>query len=199
MASEPTDTDVALLLLAGVSERAAKNLIANLGDTLSSATKTELIAAGVPEKTATKLSAAMALGRRSVSRAGEKRAPATRPEDIWHLMRDRALDLQQEVFWTVAIDIRNQIVGVFEVARGSVHGVEVHPREIFRQLIRCAAAGAVLVHNHPSGDPTPSEQDVELTRRLRTVADVVGIPVIDHVVITPTSFRSIAEIYRGDL
>jgi DNA repair protein RadC len=101
--------------------------------------------------------------------------------------------MAQELFFVLGVDIRNGALDLVEVARGSVHGVEVHPREIFRPLIRMAAAGGVLIHNHPTGDPTPSEQDIELTRRLRTVGDVVGIPIIDHVVIGANSFRSVVE------
>jgi DNA repair protein RadC len=80
-----------------------------------------------------------------------------------------------------------------EIARGTAIGVEVHPREVFRPLIRMAAAGGVLAHNHPSGDPTPSSEDLELTRRMREVGMLLGIPVIDHVVIAQNGFRSIME------
>jgi DNA repair protein RadC len=93
----------------------------------------------------------------------------------------------------IGVDIRNGLLDVVECARGSVIGVEIHPREVFRPLVRMAAAGAVLVHNHPSGDPTPSAEDVELTRRLREAGALLGIPVIDHVVVGDGSFRSIAE------
>lgn len=98
----------------------------------------------------------------------------------------------------LSIDIRNGLLGVAEVARGSAHGVEVHPREVFRPAIRCGAAGIVLAHNHPSGDPSPSPEDIELTRRLREVGTLVGIPVIDHIVVAASGFRSIAEHLGAD-
>ena len=78
-------------------------------------------------------------------------------------------------------------------SRGTAIGVEVHPREVFRPLIRMAAAGGVLAHNHPSGDPTPSSEDLELTRRMREVGQLLGIPIIDHVVVAQNGYRSIAE------
>jgi DNA repair protein RadC len=105
----------------------------------------------------------------------------------------------QEVFIVIGIDIRNNLLDVVECARGTVHGVEVHPREVFRPLVRMAATGGIVVHNHPSGDPTPSEDDVALTRRLRAAGDLVGIPIVDHVVIGHGAFRSIAELLGEDL
>jgi DNA repair protein RadC len=75
-----------------------------------------------------------------------------------------------------------------------VHAVEVHPREVIRPLVRMAAAAGVVVHNHPTGDPTPSPEDLQLTRRLREVGAVLGIPIVDHVVVGDRGFRSIAEL-----
>ncbi len=77
------------------------------------------------------------------------------------MLAPRFTGVSQELFLAAGVDVRNGLLDVVEVARGSVASVEVHPREVFRPLIRMAAAGAVLVHNHPSGDPTPSREDVE--------------------------------------
>jgi DNA repair protein RadC len=112
---------------------------------------------------------------------------------VFRLVGPQLAGLQQEMFLAIGIDVRNRLLEVVEVARGSVHGVEVHPREVFRPLIRMAASGAIVVHNHPTGDPTPSYEDVALTRRLREVGDLVGIPVVDHVIVGDVKFRSIAE------
>lgn len=79
------------------------------------------------------------------------------------------------------------------VAIGSVHGVEVHPREVFRVAIERSAAGIVVAHNHPSGDPSPSADDTVLTARLRSIGELLGIPVVDHVIVTAASFYSFAE------
>jgi DNA repair protein RadC len=102
--------------------------------------------------------------------------------------------VQQEVFMMIAIDARSAPVAEIEVSRGSLTGVEVHPREVFRPLICQAAAAAVAVHNHPSGDPRPSVEDILLTRRLRAVGEVIGIPLLDHVVIGDSGYASIAEV-----
>ena len=113
--------------------------------------------------------------------------------DVYHCVASRLAGVSQELFFVIGVDIRNGVLDVVEVARGSIAHVEVHPREVFRPLVRMAAAGGVVVHNHPSGDPTPSRQDCELTRQLCDAGRVLGIPIIDHVVIGGRSFRSIAE------
>src|SRR4029450_7894801 len=87
-----------------------------------------------------------------------------------------------EEFWALALDVRHRLQFELCVARGSLTGVEVHPREVFRPLIRSSAAAVIFCHNHPSGDPTPSRQDIELTSRLREVGELCGIAVLDHVV-----------------
>ena len=79
------------------------------------------------------------------------------------------------------------------IARGSLTGVEVHPREVFRPLIRASAAAALLCHNHPSGDPSPSRQDLELTARLKEVGELCGIAILDHVVVAAEGYTSLAE------
>jgi len=112
---------------------------------------------------------------------------------VYRCIAPRLAGVSQELFFVIGIDVRNGMLDIVEVARGSVAHVEVHPREVFRPLVRMAAAGGVLVHNHPTGDPTPSRQDCELTQRLREVGRVLGIPIIDHVVIGGRAYRSIAE------
>ncbi len=175
-------------LVAGELAREAGGLIA-----LSRASPRELAqVAGVGAARAARVAAAFELGRRAIA-AEQLRDPLANAEDVLRLVGTRLSGLQQELFIAIGVDIRNGVLDIVEVARGSVHAVEVHPREVFRPLVRMAAAGVVLVHNHPSGDPTPSFDDIELTRRLRAVGELVGIPVVDHVVIAGPRFRSIAE------
>jgi DNA repair protein RadC len=93
----------------------------------------------------------------------------------------------------LALDVRHRLLFETCVARGSLTGVEVHPRDVFRTLIRGAAASVIFCHNHPSGDPAPSHQDLELTKRLREVGELCGIVVLDHVVVASDGFVSIAS------
>lgn len=160
---------------------------------LSRASARELsLVTGVGAARAARIAAAFELGRRAIE-SEQRRDPLTSPEDVHRCVAPRLVGLQQELFFAIGVDIRNGLLDVVEVGRGSVHGVEVHPREVFRPLVRMAAAGGVLVHNHPSGDPTPSPEDIALTRRMQAVGDLLGIPIVDHVVIADRSFRSIRE------
>jgi DNA repair protein RadC len=190
---------LSLLLGTGVRDRSAIGVASDLVHAaggvvaLSRASPRELaLVRGVGAARAARIAAAFELGRRAIE-SEHRRELLARPEDVFRICAPRVAGLQQEVFIAIGVDIRNGLLDVVEVARGTVHGVEVHPREVFRPLIRMAAAGGVVAHNHPSGDPTPSREDLELTRRLRGAGEMLGIPIIDHVVISDAGFRSIAE------
>jgi DNA repair protein RadC len=173
----------------------ASQLVRSAGSVaaLSRASPRELsLITGVGAARAARIAAAFELGRRAVA-SERHRTLLGRPDDVFQLVNARVAGLAQELFIVIGMDIRNGLLDVVEVARGGVHAVEVHPREVFRPLVRMAAAAGVVVHNHPTGDPTPSPEDIALTRRLRDVGNVVGIPIIDHVVIGDGTFRSIAE------
>jgi len=147
---------------------------------------------GIGSVRAARVVAAFELGRRAIE-SENHRDTLCHAEDVYRLIGPRLSGLVQEVFVVIGVDVRNGKLDVVEVARGSVATVEVHPREVFRPLIRMAAAGGIVVHNHPTGDPTPSHEDVELTRRLRDAGAVIGIPIIDHVIVGNNGFRSVAE------
>jgi DNA repair protein RadC len=151
---------------------------------------------GIGPARGARLSAAFELGRRAVEVAHHRRRLRS-AGDVYRCVAPRLAGVSQEVFFVVGVDIRNGVLDVVEVARGGIANVDVHPREVFRPLIRMAAAGGLLVHNHPSGDPTPSPQDLAVTARLREVGRLLGIPIIDHVVIGGRSFRSLAEWMGG--
>lgn len=199
VASASDDELLALILGTGTRDSPvqdlARHVIAHSGGflALSRASPRELAQVlGIGLARATRIVAAFELGRRGVELKAY-RAPMRCAEDIFQLVSPRLSGLQQEVFIAVGIDCRQGILDVVEVARGSLFGVEVLPREVFRPLIRMAAAAGVLVHNHPSGDPTPSDEDIALTHRLRDAGDLVGIPIIDHVICSARGFRSLAH------
>jgi len=195
-----TEELLALVLGTGTARRTAvevaRDILSSGGGIvpLSHATSMEL--AGLPGlgvARASRLVAAFELGRRALVQPAET-APIRGPGDVYNYLWPRLNGCMQEAFWVLALDARNMVTGEIEISRGSLTGVEVHPREVFRPLIRHAAAAAVVAHNHPSGDPTPSEPDLAVTRRLRRAGDLLGIPVIDHVVIGAGGFSSIAEV-----
>jgi DNA repair protein RadC len=100
---------------------------------------------------------------------------------------------RQEHFVVLDLSVRHNLLERRVVHIGTLTGVEVHPREVFRGAIVNSAAAIIVAHNHPSGDPSPSRQDIEMTKRLREVAEVLGIPLLDHVVIAANGYISLAE------
>lgn len=162
---------------------------------LARAAPRELVSVpGIGSARAARIVAGFHLCRRAIEMQPPAGASVRSPEDVFARLRPRLAGLAQEVFVVLALDVRNVIIDEIEVARGHLCGVDVHPREVFRPLIRRAAAAAVVAHNHPSGDPTPSREDVELTRRLRQVGELVGIPVLDHIVVGAAGYTSLAEM-----
>lgn len=187
------DEELLAIVLNHADTAIAKELVTATGNlgTLSRASPHEMRQTrGIGEAHAARLTAAFELGRRAVERQQTRRSIAD-PDDVHALLAPRVANLDQEVFIVMGIDVRNALLEIVEVARGSVHGVEVHPREVFRPLIRMAAAGAVIVHNHPSGDPTPSAEDIALTQRMKDVGELMGIPIVDHIVIGGDRWRSL--------
>ena len=120
----------------------------------------------------------------------------TDDQDAARLFRE-AFDFDhsdREVFVAAALNTMNRVLGVWQVSVGSLNASIVHPRELFRQAVMLAAASVVVGHNHPSGDPTPSGADIQLTRRLVKAGDVLGIEVLDHVVVGDTSHESLRNL-----
>lgn len=99
----------------------------------------------------------------------------------------------REHFIAFYLDTRNNVIAVHNVSIGTAEAVTVHPREVFCPAIHCCAAGVIVAHNHPSGDPSPSKEDRLITDRLRAAGELLGVPLLDHMVIGATSFYSFAE------
>lgn len=102
---------------------------------------------------------------------------------IHELVRERILREQCEVMYALALDGRNRVIAMVEVARGGLHGCAISARDILRPMIACGACAFVLVHNHPSGNPTPSPEDIAMTKLTKKAADVVDVPLVDHVIV----------------
>jgi DNA repair protein RadC len=150
---------------------------------------------GVGMARAAALLAAIELGRRAVGERPARGRRITSAADVANHLRARLGACAVEEFWALALDVRHRVLWETCLARGSLTGVEVHPRDAFRPLIRGGAAAVIFCHNHPSGDPSPSRQDLDLTNRLREVGELCGIAVLDHVVVGADGFTSIAEDY----
>ena len=148
---------------------------------------------GMNPDLALRLRAALALARRWSIEAREPGRRFRTGRDFFEFFAPRMRDLKQEGFQVVLLDQKNSYIGSQQVSTGSLTGALVHPREVFRPAIREAAAAVAFVHNHPSGDPRPSKDDIELTARLVEVAKLVGVRVLDHVVVGDESFFSFVE------
>jgi DNA repair protein RadC len=151
-----------------------------------------LRAAGIGPTKAARLLASFELGSRL---AREERPPAQRirePEDVVRLFDGRLRDLQVEEFHLLALDSQSQVLREVLITRGLLNSSLVHPREVFRAAIAEAAAGIIVVHNHPSGDPTPSVEDRTVTRQLVEAGRLLDLPLYDHVVIAGDRFVSFA-------
>lgn len=112
---------------------------------------------------------------------------------IYEVFQPRFALADREEFLVVPLDVKNKILGFHVVSVGSLTGSLVHAREVYKVAILANAASLVFVHNHPSGDPTPSPQDITLTKRLAEVGDMVGIIVLDHIVIGDNRYVSFVE------
>jgi len=163
-------------------------------DALARASTDELCGCeGIGFAKAVEIQAAFELGRRLAKEENQKRPIIKSAQDVARLMTPEMQSLDKEHFKILLLNTKNHVVQVHTVSIGSLNASVVHPRECFRPAIAAQAAAVVLVHNHPSGDPEPSPEDVNLTRRLVAAGDLLGIKVLDHVIIAGTRYASIME------
>ncbi len=161
---------------------------------LDTATPASFRRFGATDAQADRLVAAFELARMARTVSGRRHGAARTPHDVVRYLLRVIGPAEQELFVAVYLDSRQKIIDVREVGRGSLAAVDVHPRELFRDAVRTRAHSVILAHNHPSGDAEPSEADVELTRRMVEVGRLVGIPVLDHLVITPEDYSSLSAL-----
>jgi DNA repair protein RadC len=153
-----------------------------------------LRAAGIGPTKAARLLAAIELGARLTR---EERPPIHRirePDDVVRLFAGRLRDLQVEEFHLLALDSQSQVLREVLITRGLLNSSLVHPREVFRAAIAEAAAGIIVIHNHPSGDPTPSAEDRAVTRQLAEAGRLLDLPLYDHLIIAGDRFVSLATM-----
>ena len=153
---------------------------------------------GIGKAKACQIVAAFELARRNDDTPCVKeRADLSDPKEVARRARSSVKDWRKECFFTLYVDSRNRLIGETEVSVGCLDTTLAHPREVFERAIRAGAANVIVVHNHPSGDPTPSDDDIRLTRRLVEAGKILGIRLLDHVVVSRDShysFRSHALV-----
>jgi DNA repair protein RadC len=147
-------------------------------------------------ESARRVVAAFALGA-ARERARRPFAPSLRcPSAVFAHLSPLARGLEQETFWSLLLDGKQRLRRTVVVTTGTLTASLVHPREVFRLAVREAAAALIVAHNHPSGDPEPSAEDLAVTERLRQAGEVLGIPLQDHVILGEESFVSLRERQR---
>ena len=145
---------------------------------------------GMGEAKACQIKAALELGRRLAAALPEERPEITRPDDVAGLLMTEMSLLDQESLRVVLLNTKNRVVAVREVYRGNVNSARVRPAEVFRDAVRETCPALIVVHNHPSGDPTPSPDDIAVTRDLVDAGALLDIEVLDHLVIAGGRFIS---------
>jgi DNA repair protein RadC len=160
---------------------------------VANASVEELIqTSGIGLAKATQIKAALELGRRLEADAGDKPKRILRsPEDVVAEVRSQLKGKKKEHFLVLCLDTRNRLTNRRLVSMGSLDTNIVHPREVFKEAVSSCAASVIFAHNHPSGDPEPSKEDIELTKRLARAGEIVGIDVLDHIIVCDEGFISL--------
>ena len=156
-------------------------------------TVSDLEAWGLGRARAATIAAAFELIRRYESVTETERPVFRSPEDVVTRFGPRLRDLHHEEFWVLLLSSSNQLLREVRVSSGTLNSSLVHPRECFAEAIKHHAASVLFLHNHPSGNPEPSQEDLAVTRQLVDAGKILGIPVHDHVIITHGRFASLAE------
>ena len=174
----------------------AQELLAKFGNikAISNATIEELSQIkGIGLAKAAQLKACFELGKREELEPELKNFDIKDPESVVRAIRASIKDKAKEHFKLILLNPRNKIIGISTISIGTLNASLVHPREVFKDAIMHSAASVVLAHNHPSGDPEPSEDDLKITKKLVDSGKILGIEVLDHIIIAKNGFKSLAN------
>lgn len=139
------------------------------------------------------LKAAFELGRRLVREDNGFHAHFSSAHAVHAYFASRFRHMKKELFMALLLDAKNKLIREYKVSEGTLTNSLIHPREAFRQAVKDSAAAVIFVHNHPSGDPTPSRDDIAITGRLKEAGEIMGIPVLDHVILGDAGYVSLKE------
>jgi len=190
---------LALILGRGVKGESvlvtAQRLLSEFGNVknISQASLEELSAIkGMGTAKASQLKAAFELGRRKEEVTGEQIAVKSH-KDVIKLVKQRLKDKKKEHFLILCIDTRNNLIKISNISTGTLDANLVHPREVFKEAIQALSSSIILVHNHPSGNPEPSDADIDITKRILETGKAVGIDILDHIIIANNRSFSFKE------
>ncbi|MFX4261300.1 RadC family protein [Pelotomaculum propionicicum] len=148
---------------------------------------------GMGKNKASRLVAAFELSRRLARFISAEKTIIRDPRDAASLVMEEMRCFNREHFCSIMLDTKNQVIDVDKVSIGTLSSSQVHPRELFRNAIKKSASRMILVHNHPSGDPEPSREDIEITKKVSDAGCLIGIEVLDHIVIGDGKYVSFKE------
>lgn len=147
---------------------------------------------GIGTAKACQIKAAFELANRwDKSNQYEERLRINNPEEAYYHLKGKCRGQQKEHFWAILLDTRNQVIKSVEISVGSLDTSIVHPREVFREAISASSSSMIVAHNHPSGNPEASQDDIKLTRRLIEAGNVIGIEIVDHIIIGDGKYVSL--------
>ncbi|HZX21077.1 MAG TPA: DNA repair protein RadC [Clostridia bacterium] len=192
---------LAIILSAGTREKTAIDLargILNMSNeglrSLTNCTIEELMQIkGVGLAKASQVLAAVELGKRIALTTNVNNYKIQGPEDVGNLLMEEMRYLNKEIFNIILLNTKNNVIAIENISVGSLNASIVHPREVFNIAIRRSSSAIILAHNHPSGDPKPSTEDINITKRLMEAGSIVGINVLDHIIIGDGIYFSMKE------
>ncbi len=148
---------------------------------------------GIGVAKASQIKAALELAKRLSNTKREKPYIINSPKDVVLLVKEKIRHLDREHFQTLLLNTKHHVICRDVVSIGTLNSSTVHPRELFKNAIKKNAAALILMHNHPSGDPTPSKEDINVTKRLEEAGKIIGINILDHIIIGDNSYTSFKE------
>jgi DNA repair protein RadC len=148
---------------------------------------------GIGEAKAITIVSALELGRRRKETEQLKKPRITSSKSVFEVMQGELLDLDHEQFWVLMLDRANQVIKKVQISAGGVAGTVVDQKILFKSALECLASGIILIHNHPSGNLKPSDQDIRLTKKIQNAGITLEIPVLDHLIFTNHAYFSFAD------
>ena len=148
---------------------------------------------GIGKAKGTQLCAVIELSKRINQSKYQDDIRINSPDNVVSLMMSELRYLKQEHLYAILLDVKSKMIGKILISKGGLSSSIVHPREVFKLAIKKSSASVILVHNHPSGEPNPSNEDIKITKRLYSVGEIIGIEILDHIIIGDGKYISLKE------
>ena len=192
-----TNTEL-IQLLTGVKDIGAAADVLNVNGDLFSLHKASLeeleAINGIGEITAGRLIAALEFGRRAATATPVRAKCILTVDDVYKMFTPDALTQHQEVVSVLLLNAKYEVISKEFISKGGIVAAHVEPRDVFRPAVKRGATGVIMVHNHPSGDPTPSEDDIYSTKRISQCGELIGVKLIDHIIVGHGKFSSMRDM-----